>query len=193
VIDGRRASYERMGFDWFRWLPNFITIGRLALTPAAIAMVADHKWNAAFSIFVVAALSDALDGWLAKTFELQTELGAALDPLADKALIVTTFAALAIAGAAPPWLAILVVSRDVMILGGVGASWLLSRPVTIRPHILSKATTVAQLSLAGLILAGEAFDFRFEAMESMLIGSVAALTIASASVYLWLWVQHMRP
>jgi cardiolipin synthase len=182
-----------MGFDWFRWLPNFITIGRLALAPAVIAMVADHKWNAAFSIFVVAALSDAVDGWLSKTFDLRTELGAALDPLADKALIVSIYAALAIAGDAPSWLVILVASRDVMILGGVGASWLLSRPVTIRPHILSKAATVAQLSLAGLILAGKAFDFRFEAMESMLIGSVAALTIASASVYLWLWVQHMRP
>jgi cardiolipin synthase (CMP-forming) len=182
-----------MAFPWIRWVPNFITLGRLALTPAAIAMVAEKRWEGAFAIFVVAAASDALDGWLAKTFRLQSQLGAALDPLADKALIVSIYVALAIVDGVPSWLAILVASRDVMILGGVAVSWFLSGPVEIRPHVVSKATTLAQLLLAGLVLAGQAFDFRFEALESVLIGSVAALTIASASVYLWLWVQQMRP
>jgi cardiolipin synthase len=178
---------------WFRQLPNFITLGRLALTPAAIVMVAERRWIGAFAVFAVASLSDALDGWLAKSFHLQSELGAVLDPLADKALIDSIYIALAIVDGLPAWLAIMVTSRDAMILGGVLVSWFLSRPVEIKPHFASKATTAAQLLLAASILAGQAFDFQFETIKSVLIGSVAALTIASASVYLWLWVQHMRP
>lgn len=178
---------------WFASLPNLITIGRLVLTPAAVAMIAEGRWRAAFAIFVVAGVSDAVDGWLAKAFRLQSELGAVLDPLADKALIVSIFTTLAITGRGPVWLAILIVARDTLILGGVGASWLLGRPIAVRPHLLSKINTAAQLLLAGLILFGEAYGIRNQTLESALIASVAALTIASASVYLRVWVQHMRP
>lgn len=178
---------------WFASLPNFITITRLVLTPAVIAMVAEERWKAAFLIFVVAGVSDALDGWLARTFSLQSELGAVLDPLADKALIISIYVSLAISGHAPIWLAILIVSRDMLIVGGVAVARFLSRPMEVRPHVASKMTTAAQLMLAALILAGEAYGLRLEALETILIGSVTALTIASASVYLWLWVRHMRP
>ncbi|WP_457796938.1 CDP-alcohol phosphatidyltransferase family protein [Methylocystis sp. S23] len=182
-----------MASRWFASLPNFITIGRLVLTPAVIGMAIEARWGAAFLIFIVAGVSDALDGWLAKTYHLQSELGAVLDPLADKALIISIYIALASAGVLPAWLAILVVSRDALIVGGVVVAWFLSHPVKVRPHIASKVTTAAQLGLAGFVLAGQAYGFRIEALESLLVGSVAALTIASASVYLWLWVQHMRP
>jgi cardiolipin synthase len=182
-----------MAFNWFASLPNFITIGRLVLTPAAIAMVIGENWPAAFLIFVVAGVSDAIDGWLAKTFSLQSELGAVLDPLADKALIISIYVTLAIVDALPPWLAILVVSRDALIVGGVGVAWFLSRPFKIKPHVVSKATTAAQLLLAATVLAGQAYGVRLPSLEIALIASVATLTIASASVYLWLWVQHMRP
>ncbi|QGM98555.1 CDP-alcohol phosphatidyltransferase family protein [Methylocystis parvus] len=182
-----------MASRWFASLPNLITIGRLVLTPAIIGMGVDQRWGPAFLIFIVAGVSDALDGWLAKTYHLQSELGAVLDPLADKALIISIYVLLASAGALPPWLAILVVSRDALIVGGVLVAWFLSRPVKVRPHISSKITTAAQLGLAGFVLAGEAYGFRAEALESLFEGSVAALTMTSASVYLWLWVQHMRP
>lgn len=178
---------------WFASLPNFITIARLLLTPVAIIMLADERWLAAFVVFVVAGVSDALDGWLAKTFSLQSELGAVLDPLADKALIMSIYVTLAIMGRAPLWLAILIVSRDALIVGGVSVAWFLGRPMKVRPHVASKITTAAQLALAAVILGGSAFGYRIEALETLLIGSVAALTIASASVYLLLWVQHMRP
>lgn len=182
-----------MASRWFASLPNFITIARLLLTPVAIIMVNDESWRAAFFIFALAGVSDALDGWLAKTYSLQSELGAVLDPLADKALIISIYVTLAIVGRAPVWLAILIVSRDALIVGGVSVAWFLGRPMKMRPHVASKITTAVQLALAALILGGAAFGFRLEALESLLIGSVAALTIASASVYLWLWVQHMRP
>ena len=178
---------------WFASLPNFITISRLILTPAAIVMISEEQWRPAFLIFMVAGVSDALDGWLAKTFRLQSELGAVLDPLADKALIISIYVTLAIIGQAPVWLAILIVSRDALILGGVGVSWFLGRPIKVKPHLSSKITTAAQLLLAAVILSGEAYGFRNQPLETSLVASVAALTIASASVYLWVWVQHMRP
>ncbi|PPD43292.1 MAG: CDP-alcohol phosphatidyltransferase [Methylocystis sp.] len=182
-----------MAFDWFASLPNFITIGRLVLTPAAITFVGEEKWRLALLVFVIAGVSDALDGWLAKTFHLQSDLGAVLDPLADKVLIVSMYVALAVVDDLPPWLAILVVARDALIIGGVLVSWFLSRPVEIRPHVLSKATTAAQLAFVGLILAGLAYDLELGVAGDVLAASVAALTVASASVYLWLWVEHMRP
>lgn len=181
-----------MAYDWFSSLPNFITIGRLILTPTVIAMIVERNWSAAFVLFAVAGLSDALDGWLARTFHLQSELGAILDPIADKALIVSMYVTLAIVDALPAWLVIMVVSRDLMITGAVSLSWLMERPVAVRPHISSKATTAAQLLLAGVILAGHAYGLHVPILDVALISLVAALTVASACVYLWLWVQHMR-
>lgn len=178
---------------WFASLPNFITISRLVVTPAVIVMIAEERWEMAFVFFVVAGISDAIDGWLAKTFSLQSELGAVLDPLADKTLIISIFVALAVMGQAPVWLAIVIVARDTLILGGVGVAWFLGRPIAVRPHLISKITTAVQLVLAALVLFGEAYGFRNQSLETMLIASVAALTIASASVYLRVWVQHMRP
>lgn len=182
-----------MASAWLSSLPNFITIARLLLTPVAISFVADESWRFAFAVFVIAGVSDAIDGWLAKTFSWQSDLGAVLDPIADKALIVSIYVALAIVGALPRWLAIMVVSRDIMIVGGVAISWLMLRPMPVRPHPASKATTAAQISLAGVILAGQAYGLRFFLLDTALIGAVAALTVTSASVYLWLWVKHMRP
>ncbi|HEY8163526.1 MAG TPA: CDP-alcohol phosphatidyltransferase family protein [Methylocystis sp.] len=182
-----------MASRWFASLPNLITLGRLVLTPAIIGMVIDANWSAAFALFVAAGISDALDGWLAKTYNLQSDLGAVLDPLADKALVISIYVSLAAGGNLPVWLAILIVSRDALILGGVLVAWFLSRPIRIKPHFSSKITTAVQIVLASVILAGQAYGARAETLEDLLIVSVAALTIASASVYLWLWVQHMRP
>lgn len=182
-----------MSLNWFAWLPNFITIGRLVLTPLAIVLILGHEWRSAFYVFVAAGVSDALDGWLAKTFRLESELGAVLDPVADKALIVSMYLTLAAAGALPAWLAVMVVSRDLMIVGGVVIAWLMGRPVKARPHMASKATTAAQLVLAAVVLAGQAYGLSAPLLEAGLSGLVAALTVASASVYLWLWIEHMRP
>jgi cardiolipin synthase len=176
-----------------RWLPNFITIGRLVLTPAAIDMIVTDQWGAAFAIFVLAGASDAIDGWLAKTFDLSTELGAILDPIADKALIVSIYATLAVKGVIPAWLALLVISRDVMIVGAVFVSWLLHRPVDLNPLPVSKATTAMQLLLAAVALAGQASDIPLAAILTLVAAIVAALTVASASVYLWRWVKLMGP
>jgi cardiolipin synthase len=178
---------------YFHWLPNFITIGRFVLTPAAIDMIVTENWPAAFAVFALAGASDALDGWLAKRFDLRTELGALLDPLADKALIVSIYATLALVGVLPAWLALLVVSRDVLIIGAVAVSWLLQRRIDLAPLPVSKATTAAQLALAALVLAAKAFAWPLGGAVAALVAVVAALTVVSAGVYLWRWVKNMGP
>ncbi|MBI1869006.1 MAG: CDP-alcohol phosphatidyltransferase family protein [Methylocystis sp.] len=182
-----------MCFPFFRFLPNFISIGRLLLTPVAIDMILAGKWLSAFLVFVIAGASDALDGWLAKTFYLRSELGAMLDPLADKVLLVSVYVTTAAVGVIPAWLAILVVSRDVMIVGGVVIAWLLGRPMKVKPLYVSKATTASQLVLAAGVLGGEAFGLNVAVFVQIFALIVAALTVASASVYLWRWVEHMGP
>ena len=77
-------------------LPNLITLARLGLVPIIIAMISAGRWKEACLIFIVAGVSDAVDGWMAKTFNLRTELGAYLDPVADKALLVSIYVALAV-------------------------------------------------------------------------------------------------
>src|SRR6187397_2933016 len=107
----------------------------------------------AFLLLLAAGLSDAVDGFLAKRFNMATELGAYLDPLADKAMIVSIYVMLALVGAIPLWLVILVVSRDIMIVSAVILSWLVDRPVKLKPLAVSKLNTVAQILLALVVLA----------------------------------------
>ncbi len=112
-------------------LPNFITLGRIVLVPLIIAMIVARNWSGACLLFLIAGVSDAVDGFLAKRFNMATELGAFIDPLADKALLVSLYVTLGIVDAIPPWLAILVVSRDVFIMGAVIVAWLLGKPIQI--------------------------------------------------------------
>jgi len=175
----------------FGSLPNIITIGRLLLVPVIVSMIVDGEWRNAFGVFLIAGASDALDGWLAKTFDLRTELGAFLDPLADKTLLVSIYVALGVAHAIPPSLAILVVSRDVMIMGGVITSWLLDNPIEIRPLYISKINTTAQIAFAAAVLGAMAFGLSTAMWFTAGIWIVAALTLASAGAYLGPWIKHM--
>ncbi len=104
-------------------LPNLITLARLLMTPLAVSMIISQRFVAAFVIFVLAGISDGVDGFIAKRFDLRTELGSYLDPLADKALLISIYVSLAAIGALSPALAILVVARDLMILTAVVDSW----------------------------------------------------------------------
>ena len=175
----------------FASLPNLISLGRLVLVPIIVSLIIQPEWGLAFLLFVVAGASDAVDGWLAKRFDLRSELGAYLDPIADKALVVSIFVSLAVIGVLPATLVIIVVSRDVMIVGAVMVSWLLDKPVAIRPLLVSKLNTVAQISFAAAVLAAKAFGFPLGIWFSVALWIVAALTLASAAAYLTQWVRHM--
>jgi cardiolipin synthase (CMP-forming) len=146
----------------------------------------------AFLLFMLAGLSDLVDGYLAKRFNMATELGAYLDPLADKALIVSIYVTLGIAGAIPRWLVILVVSRDIMIVSAVILSWLINNPVTLKPLLVSKLNTVAQILLALVVLASLAFEVDAWWVIQGLTGLVAILTLASVVFYIIEWMRHMN-
>jgi cardiolipin synthase len=173
-------------------IPNLITLARILLVPVVVWAIASDAMQIAFLLFLAAGLSDAIDGFLAKRFGMATELGAYLDPLADKAMIVSIYIALGIAGAIPLWLVILVVSRDIMIVAAIMLSWLVDRPVELKPHVVSKANTVAQIVLALLVLATRAFEFDAQPVLVLAMAAVAVLTLLSIAFYLGEWVRHMN-
>ncbi len=172
-------------------IPNIITLGRLLLVPYVIIMIMHREWDYAFAGFLVAGISDAVDGALARRLNIRSELGAYLDPVADKALLVSIYVSLAMVGVLPDWIAILVVSRDVMLVGGVVLSWLMSKPIAIDPSMISKANTAFQIVLAAVALGAHAFGIEGRVFLPQLIWVVAALTIASAAAYLARWLRHM--
>ncbi len=172
-------------------IPNLITIMRLLLVPVTIAMIVRHQWAAAFAAFVVAGVSDAVDGFIARRFEMRTVLGAYLDPLADKALLVSIYVTLAVIGMVPAWLAILVVFRDIIIVAAIMLSWVMDKPVAIRPLMLSKLNTAAQITFAAFVLGGSAFGFTIDPWLDEAIAGVAVLTVASAAAYFAQWMRHM--
>ncbi len=172
-------------------IPNFITVGRVILVPVVFWLLVSGRVQAAFYTFVVAGISDAVDGYLAKRFGWTTELGAYLDPLADKLLLVSIFVAMGVMGEMPSWLVIGVVTRDIMIIAAVMVSWLMDNPVRIRPLAVSKANTAAQLVLASTVLADVGFDLGLGTLRSILVWTTAVLTLASLAAYMRAWLQHM--
>jgi cardiolipin synthase (CMP-forming) len=161
------------------------------MTPLVISMIIAQRFLPAFMIFLLAGISDATDGFIAKRFNLRSELGAYLDPLADKALLISIYVSLAIYAGLPAWLAIAVVSRDVMILVAVMVSWLMDKPVKIRPVWESKINTAAQIALAGFALGARAYGFSPQPVQTFLEWTVAATTLVSGGVYIAQWLDHM--
>jgi cardiolipin synthase len=172
-------------------IPNIITLGRILLVPVIVWAIASSQMEIAFAVFVVAGVSDAVDGYLAKRFNMASELGALLDPLADKALLVSIFVSLGIWGAVPRWLVILVVSRDIMIVAAVIVSWLFGKPIPMKPLMVSKLNTVAQVAFAALVLAALGFGFKSWPYDAIMMGFVTVFTLVSIAMYLVEWVRHM--
>ena len=173
-------------------IPNLITLARIILVPVVVWAIASGELRLAFLLFLAAAISDAVDGFLAKRFGMKTELGAYLDPLADKVLIVSIYVTLGITSVIPLWIVILVVSRDILIVGGILLSWLVGNPIAIRPHVVSKANTAAQIIYACLVLALYGFGFNAEPLLTLVMFLVAVLTLLSVAFYVADWVRHMN-
>jgi cardiolipin synthase len=172
-------------------IPNVLTVLRLLAVPLIVLLMIEHRMSLAFLLFVAAGVTDGLDGFLAKRFNWRTELGAWLDPLADKALLVSIYVTLGIFGHIPAWLVILVVSRDILIIGAFVLSWMMERPVRIKPLIVSKVNTAAQILLAASVLADLGFGLGLERIADGLVLLVTATTVLSALAYLKGWFRHM--
>jgi cardiolipin synthase len=173
------------------YLPNIITISRLFLVPVIIWLIVADKPFTAFVVFLVAGLTDALDGFLARRFAWQTELGAYLDAIADKALLMSVYVALGFYGHLPAWLVILVVSRDLLIIGAVMLGWLLDRAMALQPHLLSKVNTALQIALAVLVLAERGLALGWADAIAVCVWLTGATTALSAIIYLVNWLRHM--
>ena len=172
-------------------IPNFITLGRIISVPVIFWLLLSGQSKIAFFVFVCAGISDAVDGYLAKRFHWDTELGSYLDPLADKLLIVSIFIALGVRNELPLWLVIAVVSRDILIVAAVLLAWLLDQRVRIKPLAVSKANTLAQIVLAATVLADGAFGLGLETGRVALVWITGALTLLSLAAYLRAWFMHM--
>lgn len=168
-------------------LPNLISIVRLLLVPLIVSLMLGRDYELAFALFVVAGLSDAIDGYIANRFNMRTELGAYLDPIADKALLVCVYVTLGVQGELAQVVVTLVVSRDLLIVGAVILSYLVGHPLKIAPLMLSKLNTAAQIVLAAMMLAALGF---LPALEAALVPGqwiVAATTLLSGLAYFLAW------
>lgn len=172
-------------------IPNAITVFRIFLTPLVIWLMIDGRMQTAFLVFLIAGVSDGLDGFLAKRYGWQTELGAYLDPVADKMLLVSIYVVLGLSAHLPVWLVIAVVSRDFLIIGAMLLSWVLGRPVPVRPLLVSKANTVAQIILALIVLGELGFVLGLERIIGVSVLVTGGLTVVSAGAYLVNWLAFM--
>ena len=167
-----------------------ISLARLFAAPVTVWLMLTGEMTFAFWLFLAASISDAVDGFIAKRFDRETMLGGYLDPLADKALLVSVYITLGVLDHLALWLVILVVFRDILIIGGALLLWLLARSFTIQPLMISKVNTVAQIVLATVVLGDLGLDLVTDGLVQVLIYAVAATTLASGATYLVEWTRR---
>jgi len=172
-------------------IPNLISILRLVLVPAVVLAMLQARWDWAFAGFVIAGVSDGVDGFIARRFNQQSRLGAYLDPMADKLLLVSVFVVMGFTGQLPLWLVVTMVSRDALIVCAILLSTVMAHPVEIKPFLVSKANTAIQIVLAAVVLGELAFAVRLDPLRQVLILLSGVLTVASAAAYLVAWLRHM--
>lgn len=181
----RQRGAARIGLS----LPNLITLARLCAVPLAIWLILGGRYGAAFWVFIGAGISDALDGYIAKRFDSRTRLGALLDPVADKALLSSVYVTLGLAGQLPNWLVILVVFRDVMIVGGFVLIQATAAPKRFDPLFISKLNTAVQIALIAFVLARLGLGVEDGAMTHLFIAATALTTVLSGLSYLVRWAR----
>ncbi|SLN48652.1 CDP-alcohol phosphatidyltransferase family protein [Oceanibacterium hippocampi] len=170
-------------------LPNCITLARLFSVPLIVWLMLADRTLAALAVFLLAGLSDAVDGIIAKRFNLVTDLGRFLDPVADKLLLTSVYVTLGLKGGLPTWLVILVVSRDLLIVGGALFSIFLGMSMRVLPSFISKLNTLLQILLAALALAHMEYADLYATAFDILVGLVAATTVLSGAGYLRYWIS----
>jgi cardiolipin synthase len=172
-------------------LPNLISLARFMAVPVTVYLIIIGEMRVCFWVFVAAGASDAVDGFIARQLDARTVLGGYLDPAADKALLLGVYLTLGFQGHMPIWLVILVVFRDLVIVGGVVLVSALSRRPAIRPSLVSKINTAAQIALAALVLAELGFSMNVTGLTEALMVVVALTTFASGAGYVIRWGRRL--
>ena len=165
-------------------IPNSLTIFRILLIPVYIGLLVYERFNEAMIVLLVAGITDALDGTIARAANQRTPLGAFLDPLADKLLLTSGFVTLSSIHLIPSWVTIVVVSRDAMLLLGTAVAHFTESPIDIAPTFLGKGTTFLQLAYVLLVIFLSSRQMELDALNPLLFGMVA-FTICSGCHYLY--------
>ncbi|MGE4503882.1 MAG: CDP-alcohol phosphatidyltransferase family protein [Desulfovibrionaceae bacterium] len=174
-------------------IPNILTIVRILLTPGFVMAYTDERFALAWALFAVAGLTDALDGFLARVLRQRSWLGAILDPLADKILLDTSYVCLALNGWLPSWLSVLVVSRDVIIVGGLALLQFLGVRVDrrISPTWTSKATTLFQILLVLFVMLRQQLGLEQQSLFWALASVTTVLTLLSGAEYVRTGLRYL--
>jgi cardiolipin synthase len=175
-----------------RWLPNAISLLRIALIAPILWSIAHNRYEQALALFFIAGFSDGLDGYLAKRFNWHTRLGALLDPVADKLLVAGTFITLVYTGHVPFWLAAIVVLRDIVIVGGATAYNFLIGPVEGEPTRISKLNTALELLFILFVLSRAGFDWPADITITVLGAGVLVTVVVSGIDYVWSWTRRAQ-
>ncbi|MDD5712162.1 MAG: CDP-alcohol phosphatidyltransferase family protein [Smithellaceae bacterium] len=174
-------------------IPNLLTLTRIILVPVIVIFLMQGEFVSALIATTVSGATDALDGFLARALNQQTLLGAYLDPLADKALITSCFLTLSILGAIPGWLAVIVISRDAVILVGVGILTVMSVTYEVKPFFVSKVTTALQILTVFVILLFLSVKVPVDHfLISWLYGLTALFSIISGLSYMVKGVKYVN-
>ena len=173
-------------------LPNIITLLRLAAVPVIAWLILQQRWEAASWLFLAAAVSDGIDGLLARWLNQMTQLGAALDTIADKALGVVTLVMLTQVGAIPLWVALTILLRDSIIVLGALSYRGLAGHLEIHPTWLGKIPVCAEFSLLALVLANLGKIWVVEAWLGVLFAAVFIIAVISGVQYVWIWSAKAR-
>lgn len=175
-------------------VPNFLTFLRLALTPLVIWLLFDERLRLAALIFLCAGITDWFDGYLARIFKSETNLGRLFDPIADKVLLVGTYTALGILGVLPLWITGIIIARDIMIIGGSFLVWYHQLSIQLEPLVISKINTFFQIILVLLVLC-RGFLEQSETLSSLIqiiIYVTLTTTIVSGFTYAKTYFQHRK-
>ena len=168
-------------------IPNLLTLLRILAAPVLILLLRDNNYELALILFILAGITDGLDGYIAKRFNFVSELGAHLDPLADKIIIISAYCMLVWLGLIPFWLVTLVIFRDIIIVGGYMVLMYLDGDIPMLPTIMSKLNTVFQISLViSVLLENSVWNF-IPGSSVVLLYAVVITTIASGAQYVWVW------
>lgn len=173
-------------------LPNLLSLLRLLMSVPIALLLLEERYDSVLLLFVVAAFSDALDGFLARRFGWISRLGSILDPLADKVLLVTSYVCLTLISVLPWWLTLLVLLRDLLIVGGALLYRLLAGPLAFRPSRLGKFSTLLQLVLVIAVLLESSILPAFADVHGPLVLLVSLCTFASGAHYIWNWTRKFR-
>ncbi len=172
-------------------IPNFISLARLIAVPFIVYLILQASYGWAFWLFVLAGLSDALDGYIAKRMDQVSNLGSYLDPIADKVLLVGVYVMLGHKGLIDDLVVVLVVFRDLMIVGGVLLLFIFRNQTKVEPILVSKINTGAQLLLVTVVLAEAGNEFIIPMLDDLLSYLVIATTVLSGGWYLVRWGRQM--